>query len=67
MLKYLHTIAKQILDNGAGEMALTSDKVGNVTVQAIAQYKLTTKVANANGQESPLIRLNTTQVPRSLL
>ena len=39
------------VDNGAGEMALTSDTVGNVTVQAVAQYKLTTKVANANGQD----------------
>ena len=39
------------VDNGKGEMALTSDTVGNVTVQAVAQYKLTTKVANANGQD----------------
>ena len=36
------------VDNGTGEMALTSNMAGNVTVQVVAQYKLTTVVANGN-------------------
>ncbi len=30
------------IDNGEGKMALTSDKIGNVTVQIVVQYKLQT-------------------------
>ena len=35
------------IDNGEGKMALTSDKIGNVTVQIVVQYKLQTTGATA--------------------
>lgn len=46
------------VDNGTGEMALTSNKVGNVTVQVVAQYKLKTQSQLENGNTDTVATQN---------